>query len=156
MISLRRAEVADAAILTALSRRAFDADVENGTARGPGGPPGYDDIAWQRKIIEAVDYYVIALDGAPVGGIIAYATAPSEYELGRIYLLPEWQNQGVGAQALALLWPLYPQATVWRLDTPAWNLRTRHFYAREGFAETGVTGEGLVLFERRMAGKGGL
>jgi GNAT superfamily N-acetyltransferase len=151
MLQLKRATILDAEALTEFSRRAFHADVAYG-APGPGGPPGYDDVAWQRRVIEAVDYYVITQEETPIGGIIAYATAPGEYELGRIFLAPEWQNRGLGAQALALLWPLYPQATIWRLDTPAWNLRTRRFYAREGFDETGINDESLALFERRMAG----
>lgn len=148
MIQIRRAVDEDAATLTELSRRAFDADVNYG-AQEPGGPPGYDDVEWQRRAIAAVDYYVIELDSTPVGGIIAYATALGVYEMGRIFIAPEWQNLGFGAQALELLWSLYPDARVWRLDTPIWNLRTRHFYAREGFVEVGVTGEG-VLFERRV------
>ncbi len=150
MIQLTRAAGEDATALTELSRRAFEADVNYG-APGPGGPPGYDDVGWQRAAIGAADYYVILLDEAAIGGIIAYPTGPGAFELGRIYIAPEWQNRGLGAQAMALLWPLYPQAEVWRLDTPAWNHRTRHFYAREGFVETGVTDQGLVLFERRMA-----
>jgi GNAT superfamily N-acetyltransferase len=153
MIELARAVPQDAAPLTELSRRAFEADVAYG-APEPGGPPGYDDVAWQRQAIEAVDYYVIVQEGSPIGGVIVYATAPCEYEMGRIFVAPEQQNQGVGAQALALLWPLYPQATVWRLDTPAWNRRTRRFYAREGFVETAVNEHGLVLLERRMSGEG--
>ena len=154
MIQLRRARDEDAPMLTELSRRAFEADVAYG-APGPGGPPGYDDVAWQRRAIGAVDYYVIALDEAPIGGVFLYSPAPGVYELVRIFLAPEWQNQRLGSQALALLWAMYPQATLWRLDTPAWNARTRHFYAREGFVETGINEEGLVLFERRMAGGGG-
>jgi GNAT superfamily N-acetyltransferase len=150
MIQLRRALEEDSALLTELSRRSFDADVHYG-APGPGGPPGYDDAAWQRRVIAAVDYYVISLDGAPIGGIIAYATAPGEYEMGRIFIAPEWQNCGLGSEALALLWPLYPQARVWRLDTPAWNLRTRRFYTREGFGETGVTDDGQVLLQRPVS-----
>lgn len=153
MIALRPAQEQDAALLVELSRRAFDSDVDYG-APGPGGPPGYDDAAWQRRAIDWADYYVISLDGAAIGGIIAYSTAPGEYEMGRIFLAPDWQNQGLGREALALLWPLYPHAAVWRLDTPAWNVRTRHFYAREGFVETSVTEDGTVMFERQVTPAG--
>ena len=148
MITLRRAQEQDAALLADLSCRAFATDVDCGAPEGPGGPPGYDDPAWQRRMMAACDYYAILQDGQPIGGIIAYATAPGEYELGRIFVGPEWQGRGLGKEALALLWPLYPQATVWRLDTPAWNTRTRHFYAGQGFLETSATHE-FVWFERR-------
>ena len=150
MIELKRAVAADASLLTKLSRQAFDADVDYG-APGPGGPPGYDDLAWQERAMQWGDYYVITCCSAPIGGIIAYATdSAGSYELGRIFIAPEWQNRGLGRKAMELLWPLYPQAIVWHLDTPAWNLRTRHFYAQLGFVETRVSDDGTVFFERKM------
>jgi GNAT superfamily N-acetyltransferase len=151
MIELRLANEQDAEMLADISRRAFHTDVDRGNTEGPGGPPGYDDPAWQRRMMAACDYYAILQDGELIGGIIAYATAPCEYEMGRIYIAPEWQGQGLGKQAMALLWPLFPEARVWRLDTPTWNVRTRRFYAGQGFVETVVTEDGSVLFERQMA-----
>jgi len=62
---------------------------------------------------------------------------------------PEWQNCGIGAQAMRFAESTVPSAAAWKLDTPAWNLRTRHFYEKLGYKQTGTEG-GLVLYEKRV------
>ncbi len=150
MIHLMRAHAADAEALTAISHRAFDNDVNYGHT-GPGGPPGYDSVEWQRQAIAGAEYYGIYEDDRLIGGVIIATGGSSERELWRVYLEPECQNRGIGSQVLELVWAQYPFITRWRLDTPNWNDRTRHFYARHGFIEVGTTPDGLVLFERRSA-----
>lgn len=147
MISLRRARLSEAARLADISKRAFDGDVAYG-AKGPGGPPGYDSAAWQTQMMRMGDYHAIVCDGSLVGGAIVFRKGPRDYELGRIFIDPEWQNQGIGAQVFEELWRLYPLAKRWTLDTPAWNQRTRGFYAKVGFSEIGQDAHGGVLFER--------
>ncbi len=44
----------------------------------------------------------------------------------------------------------FPDAKVWTLDTPEWNLRTRHFYEKLGFEATKIE-NGDVWFEKRIA-----
>jgi GNAT superfamily N-acetyltransferase len=127
--------------------RAFHSDIECG-APEIGGPPGYDSPAWQRRMMRMGDYYRIVAGGAVVGGLIVFRKAPREYELGRIFVDPDLQNRGIGAQAMAFLWRAYPLAKRWTLDTPAWNVRTRHFYKKVGFHEVAIR-DGAVLFERR-------
>lgn len=147
MIRLIRARSSDAEALTEISRRAFDNDVNYG-APGPGGPPGYDSVEWQRRTIAGSEYYGIYDDHTLIGGVII-SGGPGEHELWRLFLAPERQNQGIGSQVLELVWAQYPLVTRWRLDTPNWNERTRRFYARNGFEEVGTSPDGSVIFERR-------
>jgi GNAT superfamily N-acetyltransferase len=102
-------------------------------------------------MMRAGQYYRITLDGQIVGGFIIFPKEPRCYELGRIFVDPDVQNQGIGTQAFEYIWRTYPLAKKWTLETPEWNVRTRHVYAKVGFVEVGSDGHGGILFERRMS-----
>lgn len=149
MVRLEKARLGDADKLAEVSKRAFDHDIHYG-APGPGGPPGYDLAAWQAKVMRFGEYYKF-LDGKRIiGGMVIMRKRAREYEVGRIFLDPEFQNQGIGTEAFEFLWQKYPLAKRWTLDTPAWNLRTRHFYKKVGFVEVGEDTDGCILFERTV------
>jgi GNAT superfamily N-acetyltransferase len=149
MLSFRKAKASDAAALASASEQAFHSDVHCG-APSIGGPPGYKSAAWQTKAMRFGDYYTVLKDDRIIGGIIVFRKAPREYELGRIFVDPDFQNRGIGAQAFEFLWETYPLAKLWTLGTPAWNRRTRHFYRKVGFREIGEDAHGGILFERRI------
>jgi GNAT superfamily N-acetyltransferase len=152
MIRFVKARPDDANTLAQVSKRAFDNDVHYG-APGIGGPPGYDSATWQVKMMGFGDYYKVVVGHQIIGGIIIFRQAAREYELGRIFIAPEFQNQGIGAQAFEFLWETYPLAKCWKLGTPVWNLRNRHFYKKVGFEELGEDGHGGVLFERHITAR---
>jgi GNAT superfamily N-acetyltransferase len=147
-VRLARAHPLNAEALARASERAFHTDeLYGGPAKS--GPPGYDSAEWQERIMRVAEYYRILVDGQTVGGMIVFRKGPRAYQLGRVFVDPDWQNQGIGTRAFELLWKEYPLAKVWTLDTPAWNVRTRHFYGKLGFVELRETPDGGVLFERR-------
>jgi GNAT superfamily N-acetyltransferase len=150
VIRYEKARPSDANDLARISERAFHSDIHCG-APAPGGPPGYNLAAWQARMMRLADYFKIVVEDQIVGGIIVLRKAARQYELGRIFVDPDWQNQGVGTQAFEFLWEEYPLAKCWTLGTPAWNRRTRHFYIKVGFVEVGGDGRGGILFERRIA-----
>jgi RimJ/RimL family protein N-acetyltransferase len=159
-VAFRKARPSDAEALALASKLAFHEDVNYGAPGPPGGPPGYDSAAWQKRMMGIGQYYTILASepGAGsqiIGGMIVFRKATREYELGRIFLAPEYQNQGIGTQAFDYLWQTYPLAKRWTLGTPKWNRRTRHFYAKVGFTEIGEDAHGGVLFERKIAAKMG-
>ena len=94
------------------------------------------------------DYYKILLDGRIVGGLILLLKGYRYYEVTRIFIHPDFQNRGIGTRAFKFIWSEYPDVERWTLGTPAWNLRTRHFYGKVGFEEVGEDGRGGVLLER--------
>jgi GNAT superfamily N-acetyltransferase len=147
MVRFEKARSADAGMLAEVSKRAFDHDIHYG-APGPGGPPGYDSADWQAKVMRFGDYYKILEGKRIIGGMVVMRRGAREYEVGRIFLEPEWQDQGIGTRAFGFLWQKYSLAKRWTLDTPAWNHRTRHFYKKVGFVELGTDGDGSILFER--------
>ena len=154
MIRFEQAKPKDAGILAQVSERAFHSDIHCG-APSLGGPPGYNSEAWQRRMMRAGQYYKIVQIGGPsrdqiVGGFIVFRKATRQYELGRIFVDPDVQNQGIGAQAFQFLWHEFPLAKKWTLGTPAWNRRTRHFYKKVGFIEVGTDGRDGILLEKRI------
>jgi GNAT superfamily N-acetyltransferase len=151
-VTLRIALPEDADTLAAVSKRAFDSDVDIG-APWTGGPPGYDEPDWQRRSMRIGDYYALLVDGTLAGGAVVVRKAPTEHELARLFVDPDFHRQGVGTRAMALLFERYPETTRWTLDTPTWNQRTRTFYERLGFTEHGLQtledGFELTLYELR-------
>ena len=137
MVKFELATREDAKILAEISKRAFDYDVNYG-AKGKGGPPGYDSPEFQAKMIEATvtAYYKILSDDTIIGGFWVRTNRGGRYALDRIFIEPEFQNQGIGTKAFEFIFEEFPEAKTWVLDTPAWNQRTRHFYEKIGFEIT--------------------
>jgi len=134
MIRVERATGADAARLTEIQKRVFEDDNKLKPAGcSMEGPPGYDSVAWNAQWIDKTPYYKILLDGRLVGGLIVFDMGQGHYELGRIWVDPALQNQGIGQQALALALQAFPDAVKWTLGTPSWAIRNQHFYEKMGF-----------------------
>lgn len=150
-LTLELAQPDDAAALADISRRAFETDSAVG-GTGPGGPPGYDTAAWQRSMMtKASAYWKLLLDGQLIGGAIVFSYPRGRYYLARIFLDPDYHRQGLGLRAMEALLAAYPEARVWRLETPPWNQRTRAFYKKLGFRVVRETAED-VFFQKTMRG----
>ena len=153
MIQIRKAEQEDAQALMVVSRDAFDGDINYGAPEA-GGPPGYASENWHLRMILNCDVYKIVhfdrLSERIVGGIVVYEKEPQHMELGRMWVHPDYQNQGIGGQAIQFLEDMYPDAKLWTLDTPKWNTRNHHFYQKMGYELTGEEGEGGLWFAKQI------
>lgn len=154
-LTLELAQPDDAAALADISRRAFETDSAVG-GTGPGGPPGYDTAAWQRSMMtKASAYWKLLLDGQLIGGAIVFSYPRGRYYLARLFLDPDYHRQGLGLRAMEALLAAYPEARVWRLETPPWNRRTRAFYKKLGFRVVRETAED-VFFQKTMSDSHGV
>lgn len=154
-LTLELAQPDDAAALADISRRAFETDSAVG-GTGPGGPPGYDTAAWQRSMMtKASAYWKLLLDGQLIGGAIVFSYPRGRYYLARIFLDPDYHRQGLGLRAMEALLAAYPEARVWRLETPPWNRRTGAFYKKLGFRVVRETAED-VFFQKTMSDSHGV
>jgi RimJ/RimL family protein N-acetyltransferase len=156
MIRFEKARPEDAKTLALVSGRAFDNDVNYG-APGAGGPPGYKHDLWQLRMMSRGHYYKIILDeglASIIGGFIIFQNPYGDCELGRIFIDPEYQNQGIGTQAMAFMEQAFPEARRWTLGTPLWNLRTQHFYEKAGYVKRGTDSRGGVLYEKIITAQG--
>ncbi len=140
-VILERAKEEDAETLADVSKRAFHSDFEVGAPNREGGPLGYDSAAFQANIMKWLDYYKILLDGKIVGGLMVEKKRPCHYECQRIFVDPDYHNQGIATKAFEIAWKIYPDAKIWTLGTPEWNVRTKHFYEKLGFVQVGWTKE---------------
>ncbi len=86
-------------------------------------------------------YYFIVKDGERVGAI-NIGNKPREndntiFYISPIFILPEYQNQGIGYAAIQRAFEMYPEATVWRLATILQEPANCHLYEKCGFHRTG-------------------
>ncbi len=136
MIEIKRATLKDAAWLTEIQTRTFDDDNK---LKPPGcsleGPPGCDSLNWNAEWIAKTPDYKILFDDQIVGGIIVFELEEKRYELGRIWVDPDFQNRGIGQQAVRQMFEASPEAKKWILGTPSWAIRNQHFYEKMGFVK---------------------
>jgi GNAT superfamily N-acetyltransferase len=155
IVSLKKAKVEDAEILTQICKKAFDSDVEYGEP-SPGGPPGYDSLKWNIDIInnEWLQYRKILLGQEIVGGFIVGNRGPGYQVCERIWVDPIHVRKGIGSKAFDLIWDKYPSADIWTLGTPEWNTRTNPFYQSLGFVQIGMTHDypqwNGIYYEKKM------
>ena len=74
-------------------------------------------------------------------GIIGMITAHSHDELliiARLYVLPEFQRQGIGARLMEESYRAFPQIRRVQLDVEELNLKGRAFYLKLRFREIGM------------------
>lgn len=145
-VQLIKAQEADSEILTEIQIRTFSDD----NKRKPlgcslEGPPGFDSIEWNRSWINRTPYYKILFERKIVGGIIIFEIGENRYEVGRIWVDPDFQNLGIGQESMAQMFDLHPDVKRWILGTPDWALRNQYFYEKIGFKRIGKTEVDPVL-----------
>ena len=67
-----------------------------------------------------------------------------------LFILPEFQNRGIGQTAIKKVFDLYPDAVAWRLDTIKQEEGNCHLYEKCGFVRTGeehVVNENMTLVD---------
>ena len=97
------------------------------------GPPGYDSLDWNMHWIQNTPYYKILFNGRIVGGLLLFHMSDDHFEVGRIWVDPEYQNQGIGQAAMEAMFNLHLDVKKWTLGTPSWAIRNQHFYEKMGF-----------------------
>lgn len=90
---------------------------------------------------DTTDYYIITLDSVPVGAVrVVNDGIENEEQLYRIsplFVLPEYQNMGIGYSVLQMLFAKYPNADKWRLSTIKQEFGNCHLYEKCGFTLVG-------------------
>ena len=102
-------------------------------------PEGFNDPDWYFDVNNTGYLYKIVFNGELAGGLVAFRTGQLNFQLERIFILPEYQNLGLGKKAVNYAFKRFPEAKVWYTDVkPSWDRYTL-FLASCGFFETGFT-----------------
>lgn len=121
----------DIAPLTSIMTRAFDEDARIHLGEGHrDGPPGYDngELLMKYGILANSDAFTIWMDGQLIGSVIVFIEQDGSYYLGNICVDPAIQNKGIGTKIWGMIEAQYPEAQIWRTDTPGFSKRNHHFY----------------------------
>lgn len=133
-MELKLAKSQDALILTYISKKAFESDIEVGGTQ-VGGPPGYKSQNYYMKMASTKHLYSFYYEGLIVGGAVLFREQNSLY-IGRIFISPDFFNKGFGIKLMELIEEMYPDVESFTLDTPLWNVRTNNFYTKLGYKIT--------------------
>ncbi|MBO4421483.1 MAG: GNAT family N-acetyltransferase [Lachnospiraceae bacterium] len=85
-------------------------------------------------------YYFIVKDGARVGAINIGHNDPEEKKVAFIsplFILPKYQNKGMGYVAIRKAFELLPEVTTWKLETILQEPANCHLYEKCGFVRVG-------------------
>ncbi len=85
-------------------------------------------------------YFFINKDGARAGVINLGHNDPNEKKesfISPIFVLPRYQNQGIGYAAIQKAFEMYPEVTTWKLETILQEKGNCHLYEKCGFKRVG-------------------
>ena len=132
-LQLMKAGTSDAPVLNAISKHAFDSDVEVG-APSAGGPPGYMSLKYHMKMARSGHLFRLTESGLIVGGAVLFPEKDT-LNIGRIFVSPEHFRKGYGTYMMREIEAMFPDVRRFTLDTPVWNTRTNCFYTKLGYSE---------------------
>ncbi len=130
MLTINRACPEDIAYIAKISESVFSNDIISA-------PDGFNDPEWYVNISDTGYLYKIIFNGELAGGFVAFRTGHLNFQLERIFILPEYQNLGIGKKAIDYALKRFPEAKVWYTDVkPSWDKYSR-FLTGCGFFESG-------------------
>ena len=134
-MKLVNVELKDIERIVAISKRAFETDIEVGGVIGDY-PPEYDSILWHEQMRNEGHLLQAVVDGEIVGGAILFVDNDGEsLYIGRIFIDPVHHRKGYGLSLMKLVEAYHSGIRKIKLDTPLWNVRTNALYAKLGYRE---------------------
>ena len=134
-MKLENAELKHIERIVAISKAAFDSDINVGGSE-EGGPPDYDSIPWHIQMKNEGHLLQAVIDGEIVGGAILFVDEEGEtLYIGRIFIDPVHYRKGYGLSLMQMVEAYYSGIKKIKLDTPLWNVRTNAFYTKLGYRE---------------------
>lgn len=137
-ICLVKAHTKDAELVHRLQREAFMPLYER--YRDDNTSPALETVERVTWKIENSDFYIIKADGEPVGGVRVRDDSVDGSEIRNIspiFLIPSYQDKGIGTEVMRTVFEMYPNAEKWELSTIGQETRDCHFYEKLGFVRTG-------------------
>ena len=99
--------------------------------------PGYNSIEMQKYHTWDNKYFKIICENSIAGVILIFYTGKEHARIDRFYILPEYQNIGLGSKVIKLVEGLFQDVKIWTLDTIEQSSRNHHFYEKNGYELVG-------------------
>jgi N-acetylglutamate synthase-like GNAT family acetyltransferase len=120
--------------------------------------PGNENIekTVQRLNETFTDYYIIKLNGESIGGIRIRGFEEGDLcKVGPLFILPEYQNKGIGQRTFKMIEKKYNPKDGWVLDTILQEQGNCHLYEKIGYKKTGKIEKinermDIVYYEKRI------
>ncbi|MDO4298516.1 MAG: GNAT family N-acetyltransferase [Lachnospiraceae bacterium] len=89
------------------------------------------------------EFYLIRFAGKAVGGIrIRHGQSDIMQSdvnwISPFFVVPEFQNRGIGGKAIRKIFEMYPETLAWKLNTIKQERGNCHLYEKCGFVKTGT------------------
>ena len=108
----------------------------------------YSEVSLKRRMTS--DVFLVAVLGGEVVGFADFEPVSRRAAyLGALYVLPEYQQRGIGTRLLRAGIAAFPTTTKFTLRVEKHNSRAADFYRRHGFEATGEATEDLFGHESR-------
>ncbi len=154
LVRLQPAKAEDAIRLTEMQARAFMPSVQRHGGFETSPASETPDRMLERITAAQSHAFIIMADNRQAGMIRIKELGEGAYKISPIFVLPEFQNQGIGKAAMRLTMEKFPCARLWTLFCVREEEKNVCFYEKLGFYKTGVerklTGSiTLIEYERR-------
>jgi GNAT superfamily N-acetyltransferase len=140
-VTLSKAVAEDAAAIHEMQTRAFLPLLEKYQDYDTNPANETVDRVVERLNQACVDYYIIRNAGVAAGSIRVKKTDEQKYWLGQIFILPEYQGQGIAQQVFTQIEHIYAEAKTWGLATIVQEEKNCYLYEKLGYRRTGETKE---------------
>ena len=148
-MKLEKAEKVHLEKIVAMSKRAFETDIEVGGTIGDY-PPEYDSITWHEQMLDEGHLFQAVVDDELIGGAILFLSENKEsLYIGRIFVDSLHHKKGYGISLMKLVENLYSDVKEINLDTPIWNIRTNSFYKKLGYSELKQE-DGFLFYQKKI------
>ena len=148
-MKLEKAEMNCIETIVAISKRAFETDIEVGGTIGDC-PPDYDSVTWHEQMLNEGHLLQVVVDEEIIGGAILFLNKDSSsLYIGRIFIDPIHYRKGYGLSLMKMIETFYPNIKKIKLDTPLWNTRTNAFYKKLGYDEVKRDNE-FVYYQKEL------
>ena len=148
-MKLENAELKYVERIVAISKRAFETDIEVGGTIGDY-PPEYDSLIWHEQMLNEGHLLQAVIDEEIVGGAILFLDKDGKtLYIGRIFIDPVHHRKGYGLSLMKMVEIHYSGIRKINLDTPLWNVRTNAFYTKLGYCEV-KQDEGFAYYQKEF------
>lgn len=134
-VMLRKADRSDIPLIVSMQRKAFFPLYE--IYRDDGSPA----LESEEKVAARFEaagsgYYLIEAAGAAAGAV-RVQKKENNCRISPIFILPAYQNMGIGSRTLKMVENLYPETERWELDTIKEEVGNCYFYEKAGYQRVG-------------------